>query len=188
MESIDEADNFLDPVLRRSHTTSSPSDNDNDWELRKVVIEKTLGIVEHVHTAYSSIQGDRDHVDPLTIPKNQKTVDVLIDLVVIEGVYPCLSPGVGTPMERRLKSALKGGLVTTPLAEEQDNRADKNQLLDTIVSRMYPIAVSHLGLAPNIQERAYVDLIAAAGQLAFAPECDDNKGYFTDVFKALIIR
>lgn len=92
-------------------------------------------------------------------------------------------------MERRLKSALRGGFVTTQMTEDQDDKANHDRLLDTIVSRMFTMAISQSRLASSIQERAYVDLIAATSQLAFGPESNiENKSYFTDVFKTLIIR
>ncbi|KAI4240317.1 MAG: hypothetical protein LQ352_007665 [Teloschistes flavicans] len=206
MESaLDEVDNFLGPVLRKpnqpgqgqtiiqllstSLSTPQPSTNTNDdWYQRKVVIEKALDLLGHVYQACRSNNLDVNHIDLVTTPKNQKIISALIDLIVIEGIYPCLSHGVGIPMERRLKSALRGGFVTTQMTEDQDDKANHDRLLDTIVSRMFTMAISQSRLASSIQERAYVDLIAATSQLAFGPESNiENKSYFTDVFKTLII-
>ncbi|KAL9579116.1 MAG: hypothetical protein Q9212_005294 [Teloschistes hypoglaucus] len=206
MESaLDEADKFLSPVLKKanysgqgksiiqllSSTLRTPppaSDSNDDWYQREVVIEKALDLLEDIYQACRSTKVHVDQINLVTIPKNQKTIGALIDLIVIEGIYPCLSPGVGVPMERRLKSALKGDLVTTEKTESQGDRASHDRLLDLIISRIYTMAVSQSILAPSVQERAYVDLIAAASQLAFGPECNiKNRGYFTDVFKTLII-
>ncbi|KAL8639522.1 MAG: hypothetical protein Q9228_003450 [Teloschistes exilis] len=201
----DEADKFLSPILMQanysgqgksiiqllSSTLPTPppaSNSDNDWFQREVVIKKALDLLEHIYQACRSTNADVNHIDLVITPKNQKTIAALIDLIVIEGIYPCLTPGVGVPIERRLKSALKGDFVTTHITEDQGDRASHDQLLDMIVSRMYTMAVSQSGLAPSIQERAYVDLMAAASQLAFGPECNlENKGYFSDVSKTLII-
>lgn len=164
------------------------SDSTDDWYQREVVIEKALDLLGYIYQACRSINVDVDQVDLVATPKNQKTIGALIDLIVIEGIYPGLTPGVGVPMERRLKSALKRDFVMTQKTENQCDRASHDRLLDMIVSRMYTMAVSQSGLAPSIQERAYVDLIAAASQLAFNPQCNiENKGYFNNVFKSLII-
>lgn len=177
---------LLSSTLR---TPPPPSDSNDDWFQREVVIKKALELLEHIYQTCRSANANVNHIDLVTTPKNQKIISALIDLIVIEGIYPCLNPGVGVPIERRLKSALKGDFVTTHITEDQGDRASHDQLLDTIVSRMYTMAVSQSGLASSIQERAYVDLIAAASQLAFGPECNtENKGYFADVFKTLIIR
>ncbi|KAL8628530.1 hypothetical protein Q9189_005761 [Teloschistes chrysophthalmus] len=206
MESaLDEADKFLSPILKKAnysgqgksiiqllsstlHVPPPSSDSTDDWYQREVVIEKALDLLGYIYQACRSINVDVDQVDLVATPKNQKTIGALIDLIVIEGIYPGLTPGVGVPMERRLKSALKRDFVMTQKTENQCDRASHDRLLDMIVSRMYTMAVSQSGLAPSIQERAYVDLIAAASQLAFNPQCNiENKGYFNNVFKSLII-
>ncbi|KAI4197983.1 MAG: hypothetical protein LQ350_005568 [Teloschistes chrysophthalmus] len=211
MESaLDEADKFLSPILKKAnysgqgksiiqllsstlHVPPPSSDSTDDWYQREVVIEKALDLLGYIYQACRSINVDVDQVDLVATPKNQKTIGALIDLIVIEGIYPGLTPGVGVPMERRLKSALKRDFVMTQKTENQCDRASHDRLLDMIVSRMYTMAVSQSGLAPSIQERAYVDLIAAAKALALAsklltsvPSHLTLDEYFTDLAPQLL--
>lgn len=96
--------------------------------------------------------------------------DALLDLVVIEGIYPCLSTGVGVPMERRVKSALKGAFVTRRLSQDENGQSHDQELLTAIVDCLSPILSSGKGFASNVEARMFVDLVAAVGQAAFSPD------------------
>lgn len=104
---------------------------------------------------------------------HQKIVDGLLDLISLEGIYPLLSPGVGIPIERRVKSVLQGGLVTRPSpAADTVSRQGGRVLLSQICRQLYRILNSHgTGLGPSVQERTLVDVIAGWGELAWAPGC-----------------
>lgn len=97
---------------------------------------------------------------------SRRVVDGLLDLISLEGIYPCLSPNVGIPIERRVRSVLQGGVVTQPVMEAQRG----GDLLAEIIDGLYPVVKegsNGLGLA--LRERTLVDVVAGAGQLAFDP-------------------
>ncbi|KAL8722937.1 MAG: hypothetical protein Q9181_007390, partial [Wetmoreana brouardii] len=172
--ALDEADRFLAPVLNRYKTdvTSTAPDDGLHVKLRQKVIEKALDLIDSVHNAFCITDSSLGQSEPLTSQRNQKILDALIDLVVIEGIYPSLAPDVGVPMERRVKSALKGDLVTKPLSQNRSGQLEDEELLVTIVRRLYALVLSQKGLASSIQDRVSVDLIAAASQVAFSRSCD----------------
>lgn len=114
--------------------------------------------------------------------------DALLDLVVIEGIYPCLSNGVGVPMERRLKSALKNDLVTRPLSQDK-NGSHNQELIAAIVDCLYPILSSGNVLASNVEARMLVDLVAAVGQVTFDPDfAVGSRQHYLEIFDKLLER
>ncbi|KAL8706481.1 MAG: hypothetical protein Q9201_000465 [Fulgogasparrea decipioides] len=105
-------------------------------KLRREVIEKALELIDSVHNASCTTDNSLGQSQPSTNQRTQKMVDALIDLVVIEGIYPSLAPGVGVPMERRVKSALKGDLVTKPLSQDRSGQLEDEELLVTILTSL----------------------------------------------------
>lgn len=96
-------------------------------------------------------------------------MDGLLDLLSLEGIYPSLSPGMGVPIERRVKSVLRGGLVTRPSPVEGAGHQDV-VLLGEICDALCVIMKDEgMGLSSSLQERNLVDLIAGMGELAYAP-------------------
>lgn len=112
-------------------------------------------------------------------------VDGLLDLISLEGIYPCLSTDVGIPIERRVRSVLQGGVVTQPVMEAQDG----GDLLAEIVDGLYPIVKEgNNGLGLALHERTLVDVVAGAGQLAFDPSESAQQRHkrYGIVFKVLL--
>ena len=126
-----------------------------------------MGLFSDLHEA--SCQRPQNLDSRSTTSRDQKLTDALLDLVVIEGIYPSLEAGVGVPMERRLKSVLKGDLVARSLGQGQEAHPHDQQLIRTIIDCLHPILVSRIGLASNVEARMLVDMIAAVGQAAFSP-------------------
>ncbi len=151
-----------------SEQPGSPPTNDS-WQYphqRRTVITEALHLLSSLHRAFCKVS---TRFDQLTAgSKSRKLIDTLIDLVVLEGIYPCLSPGVGVPMERRVKSALKGDLVTRPLSQPNPENLQDQELIATIVDCLYPIVLSRQGLASSLEARMLVDLIAAMAEAAFS--------------------
>ena len=93
----------------------------------------------------------------------------LLDLISLEGIYPSLSPGVGIPIERRVKSVLQNGVITRPSPSSDGPERQGQSLLVEICLALDNILEDGDGLASIIQERTLVDLIAGFGELAFSP-------------------
>ncbi|KAH0562523.1 hypothetical protein GP486_002783 [Trichoglossum hirsutum] len=112
----------------------------------------------------------------------------LFDLVSLEGIYPLLSPGVGIPLERRVKSVLPVGVIArqAPSSSTKDWSAS---LLQEVVDCLQGICLNRrIGLGPICQERVLVDLISACGELAFGPNVEDGvtTAKYNNIFRILV--
>lgn len=116
--------------------------------------------------------------DVLYTSSVRRSIDGLLDLISLEGVYPSLLQGVGVPIERRVKSILQNGVVTRPGNPGIRSEPDDGLLLD-IVNQMSHVATSGgNGLCAALRERTLVDLVAAMIQISFAPS---NVGRLTHI-------
>ena len=159
-----------------------PSDGDT---ARKTVIRRALALWLDIHHALLSDPDTSSASKMMYSSSSRRVVDGLLDLISLEGIYPCLSPGVGIPIERRVRSVLQGGVVPQPVTEAQGDE----ELLTAIVNDLYPVVKdggNGLGLA--LRERTLVDVIAGAGQLAFDPSeaAQQRQKRFAIVFKVLL--
>lgn len=139
--------------------------------MRHLIIEKALRLLLDIHEELSKNGTSFGALDKLHNTHHQKIVDGLLDLISLEGIYPLLSPGVGIPIERRVKSVLQGGLVTRASpATDAVSRQDGIAVLSQICRQLYRILSSNgAGLGPSVRERTLVDVIAGWGELACAP-------------------
>ena len=107
---------------------------------------------------------------PVLEASSRRVIDGLQDLVALEGIYPFLLPGVGIPLEQRIKSLLPASVTATP-AEDAVSSISENELLQDSVDALYEIVMKGpYYLQTIIRSRSLVDVIAGCGQLAFRPE------------------
>ncbi|CUS07347.1 unnamed protein product, partial [Tuber aestivum] len=119
----------------------------------------------------------------LVSPAEVRVIVCLLDLVVLEGIYPSLARGVGIPIERRTRAAALPGLVTgrgTARVEEARNRKDV-ELLGLVVGRLLELlrgegVVAEGDLLRRVGDRVLVDVIAGCAELAFNPENGGDRG------------
>ncbi|KAL9033458.1 MAG: hypothetical protein Q9180_005935, partial [Flavoplaca navasiana] len=176
-------------VRLSSESFSEPSsDGPEQFEdRRQAIIKKALGLLSALHKDYC--QGLRYPDYRPTTSRAQKLTDALLDLIVIEGIYPCLETGVGVPMERRLKPVLKGDFVARPLGQRREVQLHDQQLMRAIIDCLYPILMSREGLASNVEARMLVDMIAAVGQAAFSPAFpNDKRERYLEMFEGILNR
>ncbi|KAL8931094.1 MAG: hypothetical protein Q9208_000197 [Pyrenodesmia sp. 3 TL-2023] len=204
--AIDQAEAFLAPVLNRSaadkaspgksiidvlsgqdNVKAQAPNDEQHAQRRRDVIGKALSSIRDLHASCGDGSNGVGQHEAVASQRSQKVVDGLLDLLVLEGIYPSLSPGVGVPVERRLKSALKGGFTTRPLSEASGGKADDQQLLTDIVECLSPISLSRVGLSTSVQDRTFVDLIAATGELAFSPAFHSRtRQHFASTFEEIV--
>lgn len=101
--------------------------------------------------------------------KRRRVVYTLLDLISIEGVYPCLSTGVGIPLEKRVISNLPQGVVARQAPEMTSNKPRNEVLLYRILLALTSIMLnaSHGGAQSLLRGRVLSDVISAAADLAF---------------------
>ena len=156
-----------------------PGEEENDDQktgVRERVITKALSILLNIHDALCHESSSSASSDVLGDLKSRRIIDGLLDLVSLEGIYPSLSPGIGVPIERRVKSVLQGGVVTRSSSAKDDLDAKDKELLIKITDRLNQVAaVKAVGLGPALHERSFVDLVAGLGELAYNPSYADEK-------------
>lgn len=128
------------------------------------MIQKALDLLSKIRLSFES-EAASTALENLS---DRKTLDVLLDLISLEGIYPCLSPGVGIPIERRVKSILRAGFVTKSSPSTGRLRRGHKKLLPAICINLYEIAIGH-PLSSVLRDRTLVDLIAGLGELAYSP-------------------
>ena len=174
--------------LSSESSGKSPSDVLGQCEdQRHAIIKKALGLLSGLHK--DSCQRLRYPNYRPTTSRAQKLTDALFDLIVIEGIYPCLEIGVGVPMERRLKPVLKGDFVARPLGQSQEVQPHDQRMIKAIIDCLYPILMAREGLASNVEARMLVDMVAAVGQAAFSPAfAVDKRQRYLEMFEGLLNR
>ena len=149
---------------------------DQDSTPRNAVIRKALTLLLDIHYCLTKTSSGQHSDDILHDSTNRKVINGLLDLISIEGIYPFLSPGVGVPIERRVKSVLQNAVVKeSPQSESRSENLDK-ELLTEIIDSLYEISEAKgSGLNSALQTRTLVDLISGAGELAFADPIQDEQ-------------
>ena len=145
---------------------------------RSAVVKQALGLLLGIHNALCNSPADDNVCEFLYNSSNRRIIDSLFDLISLEGIYPNLSSGVGVPIERRVKSVLRGGLEarTAPSGEKAGDH--DQDLLVEVVNKLRGVAESKgKGLCSVFRERTFVDLIAALGQLAYGSSSCDRDSY-----------
>ena len=156
-------------------------------ELRRQVINKALSLLADIDRVLILAAEAKSASRLLYTSDSRRVIDGLLDLVSLEGIYTNLLPGVGVPIERRVKSILQGGTVAgvSDLATEQESCGT---LLQSVVACLHGILVgSQDGISGVLRERILVDLIAAEAQLGFAPNIRAPQKNFS-MFNELIDR
>ena len=99
---------------------------------------------------------------------SRRVVDALLDLISLEGIYPCLLPGVGPPIKHRNKLLHRDGFE---IKESPGTaRHDRHDFLKRIIDALNSIALGGRVVRCLLLERTFVDAIAANAQLTFGPD------------------
>ncbi|KAK9373537.1 uncharacterized protein V1513DRAFT_449016 [Lipomyces chichibuensis] len=114
---------------------------------------------------------------------DMKTINALLDFIVIECVYPCLTPGVGIPLANRRKDGnWRQKKLTT------NRRVD---ILSHVVDTLVEIVESEDDIADLIMGGQYcTDIISGLAELGFSPMSSTNelakyRKMFTDFLNRL---
>lgn len=102
----------------------------------------------------------------------------LLDLIVLEGIYPFLTPGVGIPIEPRTQSLLQGAMTAGCVDKSRAVQAQNQDLslLKQVVDQLFSIVQSSENLLRStINDRSPGDLVSACVDLAFGPRTVDPK-------------
>ncbi|KAH8696342.1 protein required for cell viability [Talaromyces proteolyticus] len=193
-EVFDAADNFLRPVIDRGMhyknlheirnnrggslveilSQKLPTSPKNDeTQARLSIIEKALQYLQDIHKAFvlsanskTLIENSSD--DPREDARRRRTLNTLLDLISIEGVYPSLSTGVGIPLEKRVITNLPPGVIPKHVPEIATDKSQNEALLRRILSTLINIVLDDRdGIQSIVRGRVLSDIISGVAELAF---------------------
>jgi hypothetical protein len=137
----------------------------SDDVLRRVVLDAC----SHLKAVHNTLTADERQGNSYTSTVMDtglvSAVYRLLDLILLEGVYPSLAPGVGIQPERQKRSRLCNKYAKAP--------KDLNILVPILYETLNDIAFGKEGgIKSLVRDRVLIDLIAAHTDVAFSPSRD----------------
>ncbi|KAF9432491.1 hypothetical protein BGZ76_010707 [Entomortierella beljakovae] len=110
---------------------------------------------------------------------DQRMIHTMLEIIVCWGIYPCLLPGVGMPLNRRVRSNIVQKELFTPQPNAMDKPVDRSKSTNTLWSIIKPLAGITIAYSPKVTRfttlgsilasRHVPDLYASLLQLAYRP-------------------
>jgi hypothetical protein len=97
--------------------------------------------------------------------KGWRQVNALIEVIVILGLYRSLTPGVGVPESRRIKSIL----LIKERQPEMLSEDERVLLLESIISEFTEIVEQGGEIGQNLQRRHLIAILSGLTELSFNP-------------------
>ena len=146
---------------------------DSRPSILRVVVDRALWHLINIQDAFLAFSDSAKSHELLSRSDYKRVIDGLLDLISLEGIYPNLLPGVGVPIEHRVKSILQGGVVSRTAHENELIRIDVD-FLGHISSQLRRIGLgARKGIWPLYAERTLVDEVALEFQLAYSPRSEN---------------
>lgn len=142
------------------------------------VVQRALDLIAGVHNAFVSdaihqesverIPGEA-HDSALEDARRRRALHALLDLVSFEGIYPCLSNGVGIPLEKRVISVLPVGVVAKQASGTGELISQDKHLLVCILDSLNKILQDgRSSIQPILLGRILPDIVCGIAELIFA--------------------
>ncbi|KAK2746958.1 hypothetical protein FQN57_002530 [Myotisia sp. PD_48] len=199
-DSFDAAYAYLRPVLAREEIQKAggksvlellngnlPADYCPTEALRTRVIKWVLHLLTSIHNAFTQPCPAEQPTTGGNVSKQKlsesfedakrlRTLNTLLDLISLEGIYPCLSPGVGIPLEQRVISSLPRGVVAKQEAAINNvPLGDEGSLLYTLLTLRSILQENRPSIQQIILGRLLSDLLSGAAELAFHSQSISNE-------------
>ncbi|KAG0263286.1 hypothetical protein BG011_009015 [Mortierella polycephala] len=185
----------LDPL---GHSESNGTDSSNkspegehSVDLRVEFTLKSVQLLAQLEQDLMALVRDRDANDPMNDKEllglvDQRMIHTMLELIICWGIYPCLLPGVGMPLNRRVRSnivqtelfTVGSGSSTT---DSPEDRILLTNRLWTIIEPLARITVAYstsvtmfTTLGSILANRHVPDLYAALLQLGYQPLSKPN--------------
>lgn len=139
----------------------------DDAQARSSVIEEAVQCLQNIHNAF--VSAVNVEVEAREDAKRRRIIYTLLDLISIEGVYPCLSTNVGIPLEKRVISHLPTGVIARQAPEMTSDKPRNEDLLYRILLTLSGILLDETGggIQALVRGRVLSDVISAAADLGF---------------------
>ncbi|KAI2085673.1 hypothetical protein LOZ36_003832 [Ophidiomyces ophidiicola] len=137
------------------------------------VLQRALELLSGIHDAFVagltsqpvtqiSSGGNPDLL--LEDARRRRALNALLDLLSFEGIYPCLSNGVGIPMDKRVVSVLPTGVIARQIPRVNVHRGILKITVNNLANILQDGSTS---IQPIITNRILPDLICGVAELAF---------------------
>ncbi|KAF9543314.1 hypothetical protein EC957_000976 [Mortierella hygrophila] len=164
-------------------------------DVRTEFVLQSVGLLAKLEEDLMALVRDREINDPANDQEllglmDQRMIHTMLEIIVCWGIYPCLLPGVGTPLNRRVRSniAQKDLFTAGPTANRTsadtsatvtDKPVDPTKSANTLWAIIEPLAKIAVAYSPKtcrfttmgsiLASRHIPDLYAALLQLAYRP-------------------
>ena len=165
--------------MERLISTCSPPDFEN-ISSEDLVISEALVKLQNIRDVLFSDTTDASTTrvaDYLYQPGYRRNINILLDLIVLEGIYPHVSPGVGIPLQHRVRSLLPEGAIERGImpqesaVETSGNIFLLKKIADGLLCLLKPNGKEFREL---VEDRILSDIIAATMELAYGPAMGDQ--------------
>ncbi|KAG0274231.1 hypothetical protein BGZ95_009988 [Linnemannia exigua] len=162
-------------------------------DVRTEFVLQSVGLLVKLEEDLVALVRDREINDPSNDQEllglmDQRMIHTMLEIIVCWGIYPCLLPGVGTPLNRRVRSNIAqkelftagpSSPSTTTGAAVSDKPVDATKSTNTLWAIIEPLAKIAVAYSPTtcrfttmgsiLASRHIPDLYAALLQLAYRP-------------------
>ncbi|KAF8421108.1 hypothetical protein BGX38DRAFT_1240506 [Terfezia claveryi] len=170
-DPLTEAERFLSPVLDRAQhrslgpstligrlSTTLPGGNIHDGNELGLIIAYALSLVQKIHAYLLSKYKSSPSPEDIFSPKDRRIIIALLDLLALEGIYPCLTPGVGVPLERRAKAIIP---PSSKIPSGGLRSIKKISVLTDVILSLSSLLQNDRGeVVDLLKDRCLVDLVA----------------------------
>lgn len=168
-------------IQRLSSSLPSPPPSTDTKALTSTVITYALSLLRSIHAAATAsaatASASPQTAERLVNASDPRTITCLLDLLVLEGIYPSLSTGVGIPIERRARNFV----LPATRKKVQEVGENKNvELLGKVVDGLIRVMEgegAEIGVGGTVKERCLVDVLAGCGELAFVESGETVDGW-----------
>ncbi|KAF9287108.1 hypothetical protein BGZ88_008752 [Linnemannia elongata] len=164
-------------------------------DVRTEFVLQSVGLLAKLEEDLMALVRDREINDPSNDQEllglmDQRMIHTMLEIIVCWGIYPCLLPGVGTPLNRRVRSNIaQKDLFAAGIAANRtsagasatvtDTPVDPTKSANTLWAIIEPLAKIAIAYSPKtcrfttmgsiLASRHIPDLYAALLQLAYRP-------------------
>ncbi|CAO3563855.1 unnamed protein product [Mortierella alpina] len=179
-------------VTNVQHEVETEERGEDPSDVRTKFVAESVKLLAELEEVLLALISDRDLHDKnndkeLLGLMDQRMIHTMLEIVVCWGIYPCLLPGVGMPLNRRIRSNIvqKELFVTGSGSGALENTlteatlANRLQSIDALWSIIKPLAQITIAYSPKVTRfttlgsilasRHIPDLYAALLQLAYRP-------------------
>ncbi|KAF9418015.1 transmembrane and coiled-coil domains-containing protein 7 [Podila epigama] len=157
---------------------------DRTKDVRTKFVLESVSLLSELEECIMALVKDRELHDPSNDKEllglmDQRMIHTMLEIVVCWGIYPCLMPGVGMPLTRRVRSNIVQKELFAAPTKESKTVVDRELAMDLLWRIVEPLARITVAYTPTatrfttlgsiLATRHVPDLYAALLQLAYRP-------------------